>query len=57
MGFWDNINETISTGLYNNTSKTKTKNFDRYRAEIKKTREYIKSKREAFYKNSSLKER
>ncbi len=48
MSSWDSLTSTQSK---------KTKNFDKYRAEIKKTREYIKSQREAFYRNNNLKER
>lgn len=47
MGFWDSVS----------SSKKKPKNFDKYRSEIAKTKAYIKSKREAFYKNNNLKER
>lgn len=36
---------------------TKPKNFDKYKEEIRATKAYIKSKREAFYKNNNLKER
>ena len=39
------------------TATTKTKNFEKYREEIQKTRVYIKSQREAFYRNNNLKER
>jgi len=54
MGFWDDL-------LYDfvaSKTKTKPKNFDKYKAEIEKTKTYIKSKRRAFYKkNKNLKER
>jgi len=33
------------------------KNFDKYNAEIIKTKQYIKAKRKAFYKNNNLKEK
>ena len=70
MGFWDNMDDigrVNSFGSANSFSKifdylneantAKTKNFDKYRSEIKKIRAYIKSQREAFYKDNNLKER
>ena len=35
----------------------KPKNFDKYNKEIAKAKQYIKAKREAFYKNNKLKEK
>ena len=55
MGLWDSIG--INGFDVQSKSKIKTKNFEKYRAEIKKTRAYIKSQREAFYRNNNLKER
>lgn len=61
MGFWDSVTTVGRINKFNDrygkVIESKTKNFDKYRAEVKKTREYIKSKREAFYKNNNLKER
>lgn len=60
MGFLDDINSFIgvSDGFEASKTKTKPKNFDKYKAEIEKTKTYIKSKRRAFYKkNKNLKER
>ena len=57
MGFWDDIVENdIGFGMHTKTN-IKTKNFEKYRAKIKKTRAYIKSQRETFYRNNNLKER
>ena len=58
MGLWDSIGGIGINGFdVQSKSKIKTKNFEKYRAEIKKTRAYIKSQREAFYRNNNLKER
>jgi len=35
----------------------KPKNFEKYKLEIEKTKQYIKAKRKAFYKNNNLKDR
>lgn len=56
----NNINDAINSMFNNfeiNSTKRKPKNFDKYRSEIAKTKAYIKSKREAFYRNNNLKER
>ena len=47
MGLGDSIASMIAVGV----NKTKSK------PEIEKTKAYIKSKREAFYRNNNLKER
>jgi len=49
MSFWDSVGSS--------KTKTKPKNFDKYKSEIEKTKAYIKNKREAFYRNNNLKER
>ena len=38
-------------------SHKKPKSFEKYKLEIEKTKQYIKAKREAFYKNNNLKDR
>lgn len=55
MGLWGSIG--VMQGFGVSEMKTKTKNFDKYKSEIEKTRVYIKSQRKAFYKNNNLKER
>ena len=54
MGIWGSINDSIIDIEVDELKKPK--NFDKYNAEIKKVKKYIKAKREAFYKNNKLKE-
>jgi len=63
MGFWGSVgsfvNDSVDSSIIDIEidELKKPKNFDKYNKEIKKTKQYIKAKREAFYKNNNLKER
>lgn len=61
MKFWNVTGNSVlssHSAFYGiSVHEQKTKNFDTYKAEIEKTKAYIKGKREAFYRNNNLKER
>ena len=57
MGFWGSINNSAGISLLSINEVAKPTNFDKYNKEIEKTKQYIKAKREAFYKNNNLKEK
>ena len=58
MGLWDSVGAFSSTiSFIDEQSHEKPKNFEKYKLEIEKTKQYIKAKRKAFYKNNNLKDR
>jgi len=53
----DSYEELFANAFIKSEKPEKPDNFDKYNEEIKQRKEYIKAKREAFYKKNNLKEK